>query len=263
MGYVICEKCGGYYELEEGESPEDFAACNCGGTLSYVESIQKERTKPKNVIKCNICGHEQEKRLICSKCGSRIRVNPHYSNNFKTNPPKGHDYRQVLTENSSINFFEKINWNGVTSGIVFYIVASIIIRIVGGIFLGGSIFAAQNANIATISPIMWVITLIFGFISAIIPLASGFWAVSTITTRDYTTGILTGGMVGVIMGILFGILSLTAGLLLSGFYGQINVGVEITSGLMVLIMGMIYGGAMTAAGGLMAVYVRRHTSYLK
>ena len=28
MPYVICEKCGGYYELEKGESPDDFEAVN-------------------------------------------------------------------------------------------------------------------------------------------------------------------------------------------------------------------------------------------
>ena len=260
MGYVICEKCGGYYELEEGESLEDFEACNCGGTLSYVESIQKERTKPKNAIKCNICGHEQTRGIICSKCGSRIKIKTNYQNNFKID--HRYDYRHVLAESSSINFFEKINWNGVTSGIIFYIVASIIIKIVGGIFLGWGYFVALNANITTISPIVWVISLIFGLISAIIPIASGFWAVSNITTRDYITGIMTGGMVGVIVGILVGILSLTVGLLFSGFYGQINIGVGIISGLVVLIIGIIYGGAMTAAGGLIAVYVRKHTSYI-
>ena len=257
MGYVICEKCGGYYELGEGESPEDFAVCNCGGTLSYVKSIQKERTKPKNAIKCNICGHEQTKGLICSKCGSRIRIKTNYQNNFKMN--HRNDYRHVLTKSSSINVFEKVHWNGVTSGIVFYIVASIIIKVVRVMFLGGSILAAQNTDITAISPIIGVIALIFGLISAFIPIASGFWAVSTITTRDYLTGILTGGMVGVIIGILFGLLSLTVGLLFSGFYGQINMGVGIISGLMVLTIGIIYGGAMTAAGGLIAVYVRNHT----
>ena len=260
MGYVICEKCGGYYELEEGESLEDFEACNCGGTLSYMESIQKVRTKPKNAIKCNICGHEQTRGMICSKCGSRIKLKTNYQNNFKID--HRYDYRHVLAESSSINFFEKINWNGVTSGIVFYIVASIVIRIIGGIFLGGSIFAAYNTNITTISSIIGVIALFFALISAIIPLASGFWAVSNITTRDYIKGILTGGMVGVIIGILSGILSLTFGLLFSGFYGQINIGIGIISGLMVLIIGIVIGGTMTAAGGLIAVYVRRHTSYI-
>ena len=34
MGYLICDKCGGYYELQPGEKPEDFSnECECGGKL--------------------------------------------------------------------------------------------------------------------------------------------------------------------------------------------------------------------------------------
>ena len=261
MGYVICEKCGGYYELQEGESPDDFEACNCGGNLSYVKSIQKERKKPKKVIKCTICGHEQEKGLVCSKCGSRIRKKANYQNKFKINRGSRYEYRHIA-ENSSIHFFDRIHWGAVTSGIIFYIVASIVTRIAGGLFLGGGILAAQNANTTAIFSIIGVITLIFGLTSAFIPLASGFWAVSYITTKNYVTGTMTGGMVGVVIAIISGILYLTFGLLFSGFYGQINMGVGIIAGLMVLVIGIIYGGAMTAAGGLIAVYVRRHTSYI-
>lgn len=40
MGYLKCEKCDGYYELQEGESPDDFEkTCECGGKLKYVESL--------------------------------------------------------------------------------------------------------------------------------------------------------------------------------------------------------------------------------
>lgn len=35
MGYLVCDKCGGYYELQPGEHPEDFDWCECGGKLSY------------------------------------------------------------------------------------------------------------------------------------------------------------------------------------------------------------------------------------
>jgi hypothetical protein len=36
MGYLICDKCGGYYELQPGESPDDFTdECGCGGNLEY------------------------------------------------------------------------------------------------------------------------------------------------------------------------------------------------------------------------------------
>jgi len=36
MPYLICEDCGNYYELKEGESSEDFQLeCDCGGELEY------------------------------------------------------------------------------------------------------------------------------------------------------------------------------------------------------------------------------------
>lgn len=43
MPYLICKKCGGYYQLQEGESPDDFyGKCNCGGDLEYVESLEED-----------------------------------------------------------------------------------------------------------------------------------------------------------------------------------------------------------------------------
>ena len=41
MGYLVCEGCGGYYELQEGESPEDFEGCSeCGSPLTYFENLE-------------------------------------------------------------------------------------------------------------------------------------------------------------------------------------------------------------------------------
>lgn len=37
-GYLVCSECGGYYELQEGESPEDFSECECGGKLRFHRS---------------------------------------------------------------------------------------------------------------------------------------------------------------------------------------------------------------------------------
>ena len=39
MSYIVCNECGGYYKLQEGESLEDFGTCQCGGTLRYTSSI--------------------------------------------------------------------------------------------------------------------------------------------------------------------------------------------------------------------------------
>jgi hypothetical protein len=39
MGYLWCQSCGGYYQLDEDESPEDFARCQCGGELVYNPAL--------------------------------------------------------------------------------------------------------------------------------------------------------------------------------------------------------------------------------
>lgn len=38
MGYLECKKCGGIYELQEGESPDDYDVCHCGGEIEYYQS---------------------------------------------------------------------------------------------------------------------------------------------------------------------------------------------------------------------------------
>jgi hypothetical protein len=39
-GYIICDKCGNYHELEEGESPNNFDLnCVCGGNLKYIPNL--------------------------------------------------------------------------------------------------------------------------------------------------------------------------------------------------------------------------------
>lgn len=53
MPYLICEECGGCYELQEGDSPEDFEACQCGGTLEYYETLPETYIDDKNMIELN------------------------------------------------------------------------------------------------------------------------------------------------------------------------------------------------------------------
>ena len=35
MGYLKCKECGEVYKLQEGESPDDFNMCHCGGEIEY------------------------------------------------------------------------------------------------------------------------------------------------------------------------------------------------------------------------------------
>lgn len=38
MSYVICKKCGRYFEVKETYSPGDFPwKCECGGSLNYIQ----------------------------------------------------------------------------------------------------------------------------------------------------------------------------------------------------------------------------------
>jgi len=46
MGYLICENCGGYYELQPEEHPDDFEKCQCGGKLQYTEHLKFETELP-------------------------------------------------------------------------------------------------------------------------------------------------------------------------------------------------------------------------
>ncbi|MCE5214422.1 MAG: zinc ribbon domain-containing protein [Methanobacterium sp.] len=38
-GYLVCDQCGGYYELQAGETIEDFEECQCGGKLKHQKNI--------------------------------------------------------------------------------------------------------------------------------------------------------------------------------------------------------------------------------
>lgn len=41
--YIVCESCGGQYKLDEGESLEDFDACECGGKLKSAGIIEETK----------------------------------------------------------------------------------------------------------------------------------------------------------------------------------------------------------------------------
>ena len=42
MGFLYCTNCGGYYELQPGETTDDFAECQCGGKLIYKENLNSK-----------------------------------------------------------------------------------------------------------------------------------------------------------------------------------------------------------------------------
>lgn len=60
MPYLFCKKCKGYYELNEGESLEDFERCECGGELIFSENKDEDiNLNPENQLS-DIEGHVSE-----------------------------------------------------------------------------------------------------------------------------------------------------------------------------------------------------------
>ncbi len=39
--WIGCQKCGGHYKLQNGESLDDFKECQCGGKLKYADDISE------------------------------------------------------------------------------------------------------------------------------------------------------------------------------------------------------------------------------
>ncbi len=84
MGYLVCEKCGGYYKLKPGESPNKFSDnCECGGKLKYVENLKttgKNLGIMKPTITCPKCGFQWES-------GAELTSNEISSDTLETKKP--------------------------------------------------------------------------------------------------------------------------------------------------------------------------------
>jgi len=67
FGFLVCEKCYGFYELQEDELPEDFDYCQCGGNLVFVDNFDEVENLRDN---CRVCGTENPLGSeFCYECG--------------------------------------------------------------------------------------------------------------------------------------------------------------------------------------------------
>ena len=71
MPYLVCDRCGGYYELQLGESPEDFSdKCECGGHLNYVQDL--DEADGLNEVCPNCGGVIEGSDEVCPNCGFEL-----------------------------------------------------------------------------------------------------------------------------------------------------------------------------------------------
>ncbi|HOI39238.1 MAG TPA: hypothetical protein PL168_00760 [Methanobacterium sp.] len=54
MTYLVCEKCWSYYELQEGESIDDFDSCECGGKLAFTDDYEIIKQVKKAILEKKI-----------------------------------------------------------------------------------------------------------------------------------------------------------------------------------------------------------------
>jgi hypothetical protein len=89
LSYLVCDKCGGHYELQPGELPRDFDdKCDCGGELKYLETLE---SSDRNIEKisttraCPYCGAENhEGAKLCKSC-KRLLTEIKWNKSSKSN----------------------------------------------------------------------------------------------------------------------------------------------------------------------------------
>lgn len=67
MGYLVCEKCGGYYEFQKGEFPEDFESCQCGGKLKSDFEIHNDEQISHGNLEGSVGGIKSDIEMIAKE----------------------------------------------------------------------------------------------------------------------------------------------------------------------------------------------------
>lgn len=250
MDYIICEECGGYYELQSGESADDFENCQCGGNLKLVEdSFLMPEPEIKARFVCSNCLEENEAGLYCSKCGGRLISINNKNNETKSEMSYDMDHIERLARNSKNassnkyntnitsskdlkNFLDRIIWLGVICGLGFYIVSNVVTAfIIYFLFLSNESFFSMS--IYSISPSVLFILILYLVINCILGIISGALSVFISKKTEYIDGLINGALVGIFSAIILGIASG------SGFLVSIFI-----------------SGGFTAIGGLIVIFIR-------
>ena len=130
LGYLVCEKCGGYYELKKGEALNDFKSCDCGGKLKYVKNLDNELKK---MSKCQFCGTENLKNdEFCGSCGKPL-------NYITEKPPKkisgiNSPNQSEKTKKNEIDIIAIVS--GLITAIILYFIYFLSIYIIPALFSG-------------------------------------------------------------------------------------------------------------------------------
>lgn len=178
MSYLICDKCGKYYELNEGKSSFNYDKCECGGKLTYTDSLNEfKNIKPHYdypEINCPNCGvKKDEKSLECSNCG--------------------HKFGEIKIPKNN----RGISWLGVAVGFGFLMTTTLL-----------AVLAIFGTNIPErAEDIPTKVLMAFGIIAMVVSVISGLISSYIGGSVNLKNGMINGGLVGVILGLVVGISS--------------------------------------------------------
>ncbi len=176
MSYLVCEQCGKYYELNEGKSSFSYDKCECGGKLTYTESLNGTGItdlSQNSDSKCEDCGVENPPdSAVCNNCGKTI-------------------------ESKNQKHSSGLSLVGVAVGFGFLLLTTLIAVLV----LFGSNIPLKPEDIP------YNILIAFGIIAMVVSIVSGLISSYIGGSTKFKDGIINGGLVGVVLGILVGITS--------------------------------------------------------
>lgn len=164
MGYLVCEKCRGHYELKEGESPLDFSEnCECGGNLIHKKFAE---TNFKPTPKMSYDGQSIEKSY-CKNCGTERSPNATFCRNCGNSFNAVPVVERVQDEKTS-RTVELIL--GIIGG-VFGLIGAILAFFIGGI---GSAFGMGSSDLYVLG-VSALLASVVGIIGAVYVLRDAKW----------------------------------------------------------------------------------------
>jgi hypothetical protein len=170
MGYLTCDNCKSYYELQPGEKPKDFdLKCECGSILKFSRNI--DFIDP-NKYKSNEESRGNKVEGYKNKSNNKFYKDIKYVKNF------------ILEINSSINPF------AISVGLLFSVIVLIVSSFIFGVLMITGLFGIIIYAILSLV----CMTLIGGFIT-------GF-----IGCQDTKEGSINGGFMTLILLIGVGLL---------------------------------------------------------
>ncbi|MDZ4171287.1 MAG: PsbP-related protein [Methanobacteriaceae archaeon] len=220
MRYLVCEKCGGYYELKPGEYIADFIGCECGGKFKYSKNIDeiKNNDKPTEMNKIKDQNSINPQSTVtnideyCANCGSQNKKEAVFCKNCGI--PKNQTNQRISYQNSIL---ARIEWkNALFGSIIGFVISTILILGIGTLYkfldvtffsfffmllLTGSFYSSYTIFGDSKKQIINGLTA--GVISSTL-IAALYFMLSISSLFIYSDTVLSFGFIIILLGIVFG-----------------------------------------------------------